>query len=169
MLIDGAPVDADGRRCSRHGNDDSGSAQPQDRSAAGRLQHRGVFRIADETVREPRGRSVEEARRRHAEMGEPGSAGVLHSCQQAAIHHLEDGRHARRDETHPRAGSDQRRGLPGGVEDDGIGRPQQVPATGTRPRVDGAVAIGDRHRTGRHPGRGLLRRAIRSAGSRPDR
>ena len=140
VLIHRAPVDRHGRRCSRHGDDG-----PRLRPAAGPARCRWF----------PAPRRPPDCRRDGSPAGRPERRESPTAARRDG--RARDGRRParssagrrppprrrpswRRDEAHAGAGSDQRRRLPGGVEDDGVGRAEQVPAAGARPRIDGAVA-----------------------------
>ena len=63
-------------------------------------------------------------------------------------------------EFHPIADPQQRRFRPRGVEHNGIGSPDQLPATGRFQRINPRLPAANSHRSGRHfgPGRGPSRR-----------
>ena len=146
----GPPVDGHLRDGSGHRDRDRLVGAHRHAAERG-LQQGGTRLVAGQPVGQPRGRPVQEAGPRHAEVREAGAAGVLHGGQRAGVEDRQGAGHQ---------ASTNRTRVPGvssagssrvDVPQHGVGAAEQPPAAGRRGRVDPGVLPRQSHRPGRHP------------------
>ena len=163
-------ADRDENGCPSHGEHLLGAGVEHE-AAEGVFEHCGGGRVANQSIGAAQGSAVEGAGAGHAEVGEAGAAEILHGGLRPGLHDDKVGgqvgwrRRGRRrgphelvhgPKSHPVTGLQQGRLIAVEAPQGGVGAADQLPATGSDPRIHGRIAVGERHRTGRN---GLARAA----------